>query len=661
LPLNLDQIHPRQHARSETEDCFIDDDIYGDGTYNYDEMPEPFSSSEDEDESMAKRTSKLKVALPLPRRRIRTLSGTIPPVGYAPVWGGPTMCLGCLEFFDVPKDTDKYAEHLLKEHKIVINDMHQIVDLKRYIEYWRHRFAQTKVAEVFSPIVPAINDKVHGAIPDYYLMSEKVAEDMKLRERLALRRLEEVLSCQQREREDRTFNRACLFCRYRVKGNRAKLIHHLFTIHHLNLGSPDNLVFINEYLDTLRYMLESNQCLYCEKFFPDHNTLMDHMRKKQHREVNPKNCYYDKFYVINYLELGKKWLDVLAEDFEDTMPTFADSEDEEEEEAWNEWQEDNDEEIEIIVMCLFCDHTCQRSEELHAHLKDAHQFDLHEIVKNQNMTYYRQVKLVNFIRKQMYNRICYMGCERKDGFSSLQNFRDHIASHAGQLPPEENWMSDEYLIPNFWNDYLLVMLDDPEELPEAQIGRDVSLQAPAKRRKSSRSQSTRTATLMTGRTSNNVFFPDEDQKSRNGSIAAASSAMLTTKGGNVFRRVRPTGTSVDDDDSVFGLPPSAPAPSGPVVDTGSAGLGSVSEAAEIVGGLAAAGGGGGSNGSGSSRRLGSVGGTGGSRIGSTASAGGGRRHHTSSSGCWRDCPIIPEDLPEIGEYLRDPAVRADLM
>jgi hypothetical protein len=32
-----------------------------------------------------------------------------------------------------------------------------------------------------------------------------------------------------------------------------------------------------------------------------------------------------------FQELGKKWLDVLAEDFEDTMPTFVDSDEEEEE------------------------------------------------------------------------------------------------------------------------------------------------------------------------------------------------------------------------------------------------------------------------------------------------------------------------------------------
>ena len=28
---------------------------------------------------------------------------------------------------------------------------------------------------------------------------------------------------------------------------------------------------------------------------------MEHMRKRNHREVNPTNNYYDKFYIINYL------------------------------------------------------------------------------------------------------------------------------------------------------------------------------------------------------------------------------------------------------------------------------------------------------------------------------------------------------------------------
>lgn len=45
----------------------------------------------------------------------------------------------------------------------------------------------------------------------------------------------------------------------------------------------------------------SLQCLFCEKLFKDRRALKDHMRKKQHKKINPKNKEYDRFYVINYL------------------------------------------------------------------------------------------------------------------------------------------------------------------------------------------------------------------------------------------------------------------------------------------------------------------------------------------------------------------------
>lgn len=45
----------------------------------------------------------------------------------------------------------------------------------------------------------------------------------------------------------------------------------------------------------------SLQCLYCERTFRDRSLLKDHMRKKQHRRINPRNREYDQFYVINYL------------------------------------------------------------------------------------------------------------------------------------------------------------------------------------------------------------------------------------------------------------------------------------------------------------------------------------------------------------------------
>lgn len=44
-------------------------------------------------------------------------------------------------------------------------------------------------------------------------------------------------------------------------------------------------------------------CLCCEKTFKTPVLLREHMRKKQHRSLNPKNKMYDKFYLLNYLEV----------------------------------------------------------------------------------------------------------------------------------------------------------------------------------------------------------------------------------------------------------------------------------------------------------------------------------------------------------------------
>jgi hypothetical protein len=43
------------------------------------------------------------------------------------------------------------------------------------------------------------------------------------------------------------------------------------------------------------------------------------MRKKQHKKINPQNKVYDRFYVINYLELGKSWEQVQSEDDRDII------------------------------------------------------------------------------------------------------------------------------------------------------------------------------------------------------------------------------------------------------------------------------------------------------------------------------------------------------
>lgn len=430
----------------------------GDGLEYSDEyeLDEPFSDSDND----LRPKQPAKPNLVIPRGRIRTLSGTVPVVGYSPKWGGPTMCLSCLQFFDLPEQMVQFEEHLLKEHKIVVSEMDLIVDPKRYIEHWRQRFAKESVDKIFQRIEPKEGDKFFGETDYYYNMSEELPEDYSLRQRLAMRRLEEALSCQQREREDTTFQQQCIFCRYTARGNRSKIIHHLYMIHHLNLGSPDNLVFVTEYIEHLKEKLQGNECIYCEKVFGDRSTLMDHMRKRNHREVNPKNHYYDKFYIINYLELGKRWLDVLAEDFEDTMPTFADSEEEEEDNSWCEWHEDNVDADEIKVVCLLCHESDDTAEGLLAHMKERHEFDLVKLIDDNHLDVYQRMKLVNYIRKQNFKAACFV-CQRDD-IGNAQELAKHLQElekPVKSLPDKSLWDTEEYLLPVFGNDNFLWRLE----------------------------------------------------------------------------------------------------------------------------------------------------------------------------------------------------------
>lgn len=99
--------------------------------------------------------------------------------------------------------------------------------------------------------------------------------------------------------------------------------------------------------------------------------------------------------------MGKRWLDVLAEDFEDTMPTFIDSDDEEEEESWHEWQEDNMDTDQVRSICLFCNFNSEIIDRILEHTAIAHKFDILEFFKKEKLEFYDRMKFLNYVRKQV--------------------------------------------------------------------------------------------------------------------------------------------------------------------------------------------------------------------------------------------------------------------
>ncbi|XP_037622305.1 zinc finger protein 277 [Sebastes umbrosus] len=357
------------------------------------------------------------------------------------------VCLFCPE--SVPLQLkDVLLKHLLLEHKLVIADVKLIADLPKYMLYWKGRFLEQPVTDFCSVIKTNSTGPVEKQ-EDYFLMCDVLPEDRVLRENLQQKRLEEVLEQQQQERDDSSFHRLCMFCSDEFTGNRSSLLNHMAREHSFSIGLPDNIVYCNQFLDTLQSKLDSLRCLYCEKTFRDKTTLKDHMRKKAHRRINANNSIYDRFYVINYLELGKTWEEVQSEDDRELVDDGDDD--------WSDWQAHP-----VSAVCLFCDHQSETMDQIYTHMKESHGFDLHSLRTELNLRFYQQVKLVNFIRRQIHQSRCY-GCQEK--FDSRDDVLRHIVAegHVMKLPDMSTWNQPQYYFPTYENDALLCTLSDSDD------------------------------------------------------------------------------------------------------------------------------------------------------------------------------------------------------
>lgn len=219
--------------------------------------------------------------------------------------------------------------------------------------------------------------------------------------------------------------------------------------HGFNVGQPDNLVFTTEFLDKLQEKLTNLQCLYCEKSFRDRPTLKEHMRKKQHKRIKSNNKTYDKYYVINYLEIGKNW-----ESFQTAEE--ANLEHDMDEETWDDWHDESGSQ----AICLFCTFSSTITDNLQTHMKDSHGLDLAAIKKSQNLDFYQQVKLINFIRRKVHQLKCF-NCDLQ--FDSWELLMSHMETnnHFSQIPDSKVWNQPQYYFPTYENDNLLChLLDD---------------------------------------------------------------------------------------------------------------------------------------------------------------------------------------------------------
>ncbi|XP_030622368.1 zinc finger protein 277 [Chanos chanos] len=363
-------------------------------------------------------------------------------------------CLLCPDTTSLT-DRDQLLRHLLLQHKLVIADVKLVADFPRYMMYWKRRFIEQPITDFCS----VIKTNSEGPVEEqdhFFLLCDALPEDRVLREQLQQKRLEEVLEQQQKERDDCSFQHTCMFCHEQYRGNRSSLLNHMAKEHSFSVGHPDNIVFCSEFLDILERKLDQMQCLYCEKTFRDKTTLKDHMRKKQHRRINANNHDYDRFYVINYLELGKTWEQVQSEDDRELG--------QDEDDDWSDWQAHP-----VCAVCLFCEQHAETMEKIYIHMQEAHGFDLHKLKTDLNLKFYQQVKLVNYIRREIHQCRCF-GCQQKFGSKAEVVYHLTDTGHMMEPPATSVWDQPEYYFPTYENDALLTALSDSESDSEGIVG-----------------------------------------------------------------------------------------------------------------------------------------------------------------------------------------------
>uniref|UniRef100_A0A182MCI5 C2H2-type domain-containing protein n=1 Tax=Anopheles culicifacies TaxID=139723 RepID=A0A182MCI5_9DIPT len=285
----------------------------------------------------------------------------------------------------------------------------------------------------------------------YFLLSDVEPLDYELRQRLRREKLDLVLTRHQFERTDRTFHRGCLYCRDYRSETRPEYISHLYTKHFLLLGKPEHLVFVDELIDIVQDKLNQLLCLFCEKLFKDRPTLKEHMRKKGHKRINPDNHFYDRFFLVNYRLKQKPEYVPIAQRKEESRVFASDSDSDSD---WSDWNGE-----EQTTTCLFCTHAETSIDRLKQHMQEKHKFNFDQTVVGMN--FYQRVKVVNFIRRQMYIRKCIACGEQYQDYDSLCKHLEE-ADHFLLDKETSAWDHPEYFFPTYEDDQFLCHLEEVE-------------------------------------------------------------------------------------------------------------------------------------------------------------------------------------------------------
>lgn len=295
---------------------------------------------------------------------------------------------------------------------------------------------------------------------EYFLLSDVLPEDKELRMDLQQTKLEKLLERHQFEREDKNYERECLFCRFVSKDTRASYLNHLYEKHNFHIAKPDNLIFIDDLVNTVALKLEKLKCIYCEGNFKDRTILKEHMRKKGHKRINPDNKEYDKFFLVNYVGDKKTKINHRpynnrtqnhvphrSADYEHDSNVDSDPE-------WSDWTEENG----PLITCLLCEHTEMEYDNILDHMERQHEFSFTNVTSGMN--FYHKIKIVNYVRRQIHLKQC-LSCDTK--FDDLKNLEKHIKENNHLILSKEKWDQPEYFFSTYEDDLFLCFIHDDDE------------------------------------------------------------------------------------------------------------------------------------------------------------------------------------------------------
>ena len=344
-----------------------------------------------------------------------------------------TPCVLCdfsvTDIDSTKKKLDSYLAHLIVKHCLVISDCNQITDKQNYFLHWKNRLKNHKLSDFCHKILTNCGPKDFGPKEEYYLLSDSLPEDKEVRQKLKYVKLKQLLLRLEFERKDCNFERNCLFCNKVFRGNRKDLFSHMSEAHNFRPGHPDNMVNVREFLDLIESKMNNLQCLMCENIFKDRVALREHMRKKNHRKLNPQNKEYDKFYLINYTELNMNWIKIHQE---------ADDVDEDDFEGWPEKEGPG--------FCFFCSQAFNSVSAIFDHMKEKHSFDFLALCKSKSLSFYEKAKMINYIRSEV-NRL--RNCNTQESTASVEAYVID-AIQEGVI-----WNQPQYYFPTLKDDLVL--------------------------------------------------------------------------------------------------------------------------------------------------------------------------------------------------------------